>query len=40
MKGAETGLADWSRIRDVVEAVGSRVPVMANGNIQVYIQFT
>uniref|UniRef100_A0A1I7UY92 tRNA-dihydrouridine(16/17) synthase [NAD(P)(+)] n=1 Tax=Caenorhabditis tropicalis TaxID=1561998 RepID=A0A1I7UY92_9PELO len=34
MKGADTGLADWSRIRDVVEAVGSRVPVMANGNIQ------
>ncbi|ULU12359.1 hypothetical protein L3Y34_015579 [Caenorhabditis briggsae] len=34
MKGAETGLADWTRIRDVVEAVGSRVPVMANGNIQ------
>lgn len=34
MKGAETGLADWSRIRDVVEAVGERVPVMANGNIQ------
>ncbi|CAI2318287.1 unnamed protein product [Caenorhabditis sp. 36 PRJEB53466] len=34
MKGAETGLADWSRIRDVVEAVGGLVPVLANGNIQ------
>lgn len=34
MKGAETGLADWTRIRDVVDAVGSKVPVMANGNIQ------
>uniref|UniRef100_A0A8R1HVP3 tRNA-dihydrouridine(16/17) synthase [NAD(P)(+)] n=1 Tax=Caenorhabditis japonica TaxID=281687 RepID=A0A8R1HVP3_CAEJA len=34
MKGAETGLADWTRIRDVVEAVGDEVPVMANGNIQ------
>ncbi|CAJ0579326.1 unnamed protein product, partial [Mesorhabditis spiculigera] len=32
MKGAETGIADWSRIKDVVDAVD--VPVIGNGNIQ------
>uniref|UniRef100_A0A1I7XP16 tRNA-dihydrouridine(16/17) synthase [NAD(P)(+)] n=1 Tax=Heterorhabditis bacteriophora TaxID=37862 RepID=A0A1I7XP16_HETBA len=32
MKGADTGVADWSRIRQVVESID--VPVVANGNIQ------
>ncbi|KAG0244108.1 dihydrouridine synthase-domain-containing protein [Mortierella sp. GBAus27b] len=33
MKGPLTGLADWSKIRAVQEAVGHLVPVIANGNI-------
>ncbi|CAI4226814.1 unnamed protein product [Auanema sp. JU1783] len=32
MKGTVSGIADWSRIRQIVEAVN--VPVIANGNIQ------
>ncbi|KAF9134447.1 hypothetical protein BGW39_007062 [Mortierella sp. 14UC] len=33
MKGHLTGVADWEKIRLVREAVGHRVPVIANGNI-------
>ncbi|KAF9089294.1 tRNA-dihydrouridine(16/17) synthase [NAD(P)(+)]-like protein [Mortierella sp. AD031] len=33
MKGHLTGVADWEKIRLVQEAVGHRVPVIANGNI-------
>ncbi|KAF9970353.1 tRNA-dihydrouridine(16/17) synthase [NAD(P)(+)]-like protein [Actinomortierella ambigua] len=33
MKGHKTGLADWEKIKLVQEAVGHRVPVIANGNI-------
>lgn len=32
-KGQHTGSADWEAIRRVVELVGDRVPVLANGNI-------
>lgn len=32
MKGAETGIADWERIKQIVDCVD--VPVIANGNIQ------
>lgn len=34
-QGVDTGLADWSRIREIVEYVD--VPVIANGNIQVSV---
>ncbi|CAI5440395.1 unnamed protein product [Caenorhabditis angaria] len=36
MKGAKTGLADWTRIRDVVDAIQKPygIPIVANGNIQ------
>ncbi|KAF9946367.1 hypothetical protein BGZ65_009793, partial [Modicella reniformis] len=33
MKGHLTGIADWTKIRAVREAVGHLVPVIANGNI-------
>uniref|UniRef100_A0A7S2E9D4 tRNA-dihydrouridine(16/17) synthase [NAD(P)(+)] n=1 Tax=Ditylum brightwellii TaxID=49249 RepID=A0A7S2E9D4_9STRA len=33
-KGRDTGKADWDAIRQVVEAIGDRVPVIANGGIE------
>lgn len=32
-KGVNTGPADWEAIRQVVQALGDRVPILANGNI-------
>ena len=33
-KGADTGKANWDCIRQVVEKLGERIPIIANGNIQ------
>jgi len=35
-KGEETGSADWESIRKVVDRVGKRIPVIANGNIKTF----
>ena len=32
-KGVDTGAADWDKIRRVVQELGARVPILANGNI-------
>lgn len=33
MKGEATGKADWDAIRSVVQELGHRVPILANGNL-------